>query len=101
VKNIEWVQGLKEGIKVHSHGGAGFLTVPGAEAMKKYILHGSGKGPTAECRRPGLDAFGEPIPGLYSAGELGSLWGVIYQGAGNIAECMVFGRISGRNVATK
>jgi succinate dehydrogenase/fumarate reductase flavoprotein subunit len=46
-----------------------------------------------------LDSFGRPIPRLYSAGELGSMWGMIYQGAGNIAECLVFGRIAGRNVA--
>ncbi len=27
-----------------------------------------------------LDPFGNPIPRLYSAGELGSMWGHIYQG---------------------
>lgn len=46
-----------------------------------------------------LDPFGTPIPGLYGAGELGSLWGPIYQGGGNIAEGLVFGRIAGRNAA--
>ncbi|HCR10624.1 MAG TPA: FAD-binding protein, partial [Sutterellaceae bacterium] len=30
-----------------------------------------------------LDPFGKPIARLYSAGELGSMWGHIYQGATN------------------
>lgn len=46
-----------------------------------------------------LDTRGEPIPGLFSAGEFGSIWGHFYPGAGNITECLVFGRISGRNAA--
>ncbi len=47
------------------------------------------------------DPFGVPIPGLYSAGELGSIWGLIYQGGGNIAECLAFGRIAGRNAGNR
>ncbi len=58
-------------------------------------------GPRRNAAAQVLDAFGDPIPRLYSAGELGSLWGIIYQGAGNIAECMVFGRIAGRNAAAE
>ena len=56
-------------------------------------------GPRRNARAQVLDAFGQPIPRLYSAGELGSMWGIIYQGGGNIAECMVFGRIAGENAA--
>ena len=56
-------------------------------------------GPRRNRKAQVLDAFREPIPRLYSAGELGSMWGLIYQGAGNIAECMVFGRIAGKNAA--
>jgi hypothetical protein len=40
---------------------------------------------------------GSPIPRLYSAGELGSIYSYLYQGTGNIGECLAFGRISGRN----
>ena len=40
---------------------------------------------------------GTPIPRLYSAGELGSIYSYLYQGTGNIGECLTFGRISGRN----
>ena len=44
-----------------------------------------------------LDYDGNPIPGLYSAGEFGSIWGHYYEGGGNVAECLVFGRISAQN----
>ena len=38
---------------------------------------------------------GTPIPRLYSAGELGSIYSYLYQGTGNIGECLAFGRIPG------
>ena len=44
---------------------------------------------------------GSPLPRLYSAGELGSIYSFLYQGTGNIGECLVFGRISGRNAAAE
>ena len=44
---------------------------------------------------------GTPIPRLYSAGELGSIFSYLYQGTGNIGECLAFGRIAGRNVAAE
>ena len=71
-------------------------------AMELYpcLLNTQG-GPRRDTRAQILDVFGKPIPRLYSAGELGSMWGIIYQGAGNIAECMIFGRIAGRNAAAE
>ena len=42
-----------------------------------------------------------PVPRLYSAGELGSIYSYLYQGTGNIGECLAFGRISGRNAAAE
>ncbi|MBY8856459.1 FAD-dependent oxidoreductase [Nocardia sp. CA2R105] len=45
-----------------------------------------------------IHADGAPIGRLYSAGEFGSVWGFLYQGASNITECLTFGRIAGRNV---
>lgn len=56
-------------------------------------------GPRRNDRAEVLNAFGEPIRRLYSAGELGSMWGAIYQGAGNIGECLAYGRIAGANAA--
>ena len=46
-----------------------------------------------------IDRNGTPIPRLYSAGELGSIYANLYQGGGNVGECFAFGRIAGRNVA--
>jgi succinate dehydrogenase/fumarate reductase flavoprotein subunit len=48
-----------------------------------------------------LDPYGKPIPRLYSAGELGSLWSWNYQGAGDFAECLAFGRIAGEHAAAE
>lgn len=42
-----------------------------------------------------------PINRLYSAGELGSIWGMLYQGGGNLGECVSSGRIAGENVANE
>jgi len=43
---------------------------------------------------------GTPIPGLYSAGEFGSMYGLLYPGGGaSIAECLAFGRVAGRAAA--
>jgi len=42
-----------------------------------------------------------PIPRLYSAGELGSIYSHLYQGTGNIGECLAFGRISARNAVAE
>ena len=50
---------------------------------------------------PVIDPYGEPIPRLYAAGEFGSIWGLLYQGAANIGESMVFGRIAGKNAAAE
>nr|WP_246561232.1 FAD-binding protein [Geobacter grbiciae] len=69
-------------------------------AMEIYpSLANTQGGPRRNERAQIVDPFGDPIPGLYGAGELGSLWGLIYQGGGNIAECLAFGRIAGVNAA--
>ena len=42
-----------------------------------------------------------PIPRLYSSGELGSIYSYLYQGTGNLGECLAFGRIAGRNAVAE
>jgi predicted oxidoreductase len=42
-----------------------------------------------------------PIRRLYSAGELGSIYSYLYQGTGNIGECLAFGRVAGRHAAAE
>ena len=44
---------------------------------------------------------GSPVGRLFSAGELGSIYSYLYQGTGNIGECLAFGRIAGRNAAAE
>ena len=46
-----------------------------------------------------LDVNGDPIPHLYSAGEMGALFADMYNGGGNLGECVAFGRIAGANAA--
>ena len=48
-----------------------------------------------------LDRDGEPIPGLYAAGEIiGSFWGN-YTGATSVLKGLVFGKIAGADAAAK
>ena len=42
-----------------------------------------------------------PIPRLYSAGEMGSIYSYLYQGTGNIGEAFAFGRICARNAVAE
>ena len=58
-------------------------------------------GPVHDARQRVLTPFGEPIGGLYSAGELGSLFGHLYMSGGNLAECFVGGRIAGAEAAAR
>lgn len=46
-----------------------------------------------------VDVAGNPIPRLYSSGEVGSIHGFQYNGGGNLGECVAFGRIAGQNAA--
>jgi succinate dehydrogenase/fumarate reductase flavoprotein subunit len=52
-------------------------------------------GPVHDAEQRVLDAFGQPIPRLYAAGECGSLFGHLYMSGGNLAECFIGGRIAG------
>jgi succinate dehydrogenase/fumarate reductase flavoprotein subunit len=57
-------------------------------------------GPKRDCRARVLNVDGDPIPRLYAAGELGSVYGMLYpSGGANLAECIAFGRIAGENAA--
>ena len=57
-------------------------------------------GPRRDARARVVSVRGETIGNLYSAGELGSIHGLLYPaGGGSIAECLAFGRIAGRNAA--
>lgn len=61
------------------------------------IISNTQGGPVHDAEQRVTDPYGDPIPRLYEAGELGSIWGHVYMLAGNITECVVGGRIAGRN----
>jgi succinate dehydrogenase/fumarate reductase flavoprotein subunit len=54
-------------------------------------------GPKRSAAGEVLGTDGQPIAGLYSAGEFGSVWGYLYNGNGNVGEAMAFGRIAARS----
>lgn len=62
------------------------------------ILNTQG-GPRRNENAEVLSTAGTPIPHLYSAGELGGITALHYQGASNIAECFIFGKLAGENAA--
>ncbi|MBQ4088613.1 MAG: FAD-binding protein, partial [Clostridia bacterium] len=66
--------------------------------LKTSILNTQG-GPRRNENAEILNTHGDPIPHLYSAGEMGGITACMYQGGTNIAECFIFGEIAGKNAA--
>jgi succinate dehydrogenase/fumarate reductase flavoprotein subunit len=62
-----------------------------AVALYPVLLNTQG-GPRRNARAEILDVHDRPIPGLFGAGELGSMWGPLYPGAGNLSEALITGR---------
>ncbi|HAT53738.1 MAG TPA: FAD-binding dehydrogenase [Lactobacillus sp.] len=58
-------------------------------------------GAKRNARAEVLNADGQPIPHLYSAGEFGGINANQYNGGGNLAECLIFGKIAGENAASR
>ncbi len=57
-------------------------------------------GVTVDTETRVLDVFGEPIAGLFAAGEMtGGFHGVAYMTGSSLGKCVIFGRIAGRNAA--
>jgi len=56
-------------------------------------------GPVHDAEQRVIDTFGQPIPRLFAAGELGGVFGHLYISGGNLAECFVGGWTAGRNAA--
>ena len=53
----------------------------------------------ADAERRVLTWEGKPIPHLYCVGEIASVLKFVYQGGGNLTECLVYGRNTGKLVA--
>lgn len=56
-------------------------------------------GPRRNAKCQVVDPNNRPISRLFSAGELGSFWGWMYNGGGNNAEALCTGQIAGKNAA--
>ena len=64
------------------------------------IISTSG-GPRHDKESRVLDHGGQAHPEALCGGELGSLFGWLYEPGGGLCECIVFGRIAGRNAAAE
>jgi succinate dehydrogenase/fumarate reductase flavoprotein subunit len=74
------------------------LDKPPFYAVKLYpIMYNTQGGPKRNSKCEVLDTNQKPIPRLYTAGELGSFWGWMYNGGGNNAECLCTGQVAVRN----
>jgi predicted oxidoreductase len=74
------------------------LDKPPLYAVKLYpTMVNTQGGPRRNPKCQIVDPYDEPIPRLYSAGEMGSFWGWMYNGGGNNAECLCTGQIAARN----
>mgnify|MGYP001227872157 CR=1 FL=1 len=67
--------------------------------MAYNVLNTQG-GPEKDVKAEILDTNEQPIPHLYGAGELGGICANQYQGGGNLAECLIFGKIAGEQAAS-
>lgn len=83
---------------------AGFqaIATPPFYALPLYAGGPNTKGGLqTDGNRQVVDWFNQPISRLYSAGEMSSVFKFVYQGGGNISECIVCGRIAGENAAAE
>jgi len=105
---LDTVTGWNEGCEAGTDPefGRSMMLNPIAEApyyaieMSPSMLNTQG-GPRRNENAQIVRPSGAPIPRLYSAGELGSIYSYLYQGTGNIGECLAFGRIAGRNAVAE
>ncbi len=73
-----------------------FYAVP-IKSMLICTTGGGKRNPKSEV----LDYKGKPIPGLYEAGQLGSIISFLYQNGSFLTEAMISGRSAGRNAALR
>ena len=71
-----------------------------AVEMSPSMLNTQG-GPRRNEKAQIVRPDGTPIPRLYSSGELGSIYSYLYQGTGNLGECLAFGRVAARHVVAE
>lgn len=75
------------------------LAAPWFAAPVEPVVSNTQGGPVHDAGQRVCDPYGEPIPGLFAAGECGSVFGHLYLSGGNLAECFIGGRIAGAGAA--
>ncbi|MFC2021543.1 FAD-binding protein, partial [Chloroflexota bacterium] len=74
------------------------IATPPYYAIKVWpLISNTQGGPVHNAKQQVLDSFGKVIPRLYAIGELGSMFGHVYETEGNMGECFTSGRIAARN----
>lgn len=77
------------------------LKAPYFAARLEPVVSNTQGGPVHDAQQRVLTPGGDPIPGLFAAGECGSAFGHLYMSGGNLAECCVGGGIAGTNAAAR
>lgn len=78
------------------------LTKPPFYAVRLWPgLNNTYGGPRRNAKSQVVRVDGKPIPRLYSAGELGSIYVQYPQGGANVGECIAFGRLAGENAVAE
>ena len=76
------------------------IETPPYYAMEAWpIIVNTQGGPEHNAKQQVMHVSGTPIPRLYAVGEIGSMFGHIYELGGNLGECVSSGRIAGENAA--
>ncbi|MFC2056678.1 FAD-dependent oxidoreductase [Chloroflexota bacterium] len=65
------------------------------------LINNTQGGPVHNAKQQVLDSFGKVIPRLYAIGELGSMFGHVYETQGNMCECFTSGHFSAMNAAAE
>ena len=96
-----WNEYCARGEDLDFHRIAGSMTPianPPYYALESWpVITNTQGGPQFNTKCQILDPYGEPIPRLYKAGELGSFYGHLYALSGNLPECIVEGIAAAEN----
>ncbi len=97
----QFVQTGKDADFARSAKTLGPIDTPPFYATTMYPGAFIGGGPVRNAKAQLVNVLGKPVPRLYSAGELGSWLTFVYSTGAFLAECMIAGRIAGKNAASE
>ena len=75
------------------------LTGPFYSLAQQHTMLNTQGGPRRNEKAEVLDTDQKVLPHLYAAGELGHIGANQYNGGGDMADCLIFGKIAGENAA--